>query len=382
VDVRLRTSTAGVSYADGSIYLYAMDMANGLTSRRQPAVGVYTERWYLATFGMEPLGGDQWRTWGSLADLGPTGTSSPQTVWSLPRDSGATFTIPGLFPQGRLRGVPRDALDADGQRDRARAGVDHRRRDARRPGRPDGPPAVAAISPARFGPGPPAVVDSCRSHTSKGEENPVQIVQRRLGVLVPLLGLAGAAGAAPVQWSGNGHYYDMIVPANGITWTDARAAAANSTYNGLPGHLVTFGSQAEWDFVYGAFPRNFTWIGFTDEQSEGTYKWVTGEPVTFTAWLPFEPNNSADDPPGEDYAWYENRGGIAGWNDYQNFDHPLLIADPIGYAVEYEGAVPEPASLVTLSSALTVILGFLGRGRRTPRPVSGRLQRTEPRAQP
>src|SRR3954447_1203321 len=150
----------------------------------------------------------------------------------------------------------------------------------------------------------------------------------RSGALIALLALgASAASAAPVQWPDNGHYYDMIVPANGITWTDARTAAANSTFNGLPGHLVTFSSAAEWNFVYNAFPRNFTWIGFTDEQTEGTYKWVTGEPVTFTAWLAFEPNNSANNPPGEDYAWYENRGGAVGWNDYQNFDHPVLIAD-------------------------------------------------------
>lgn len=170
---------------------------------------------------------------------------------------------------------------------------------------------------------------------------------RRAGVLIVLLEvfIGSAALAAPVQWAGNGHYYDMIVPANGIKWTDARSAAASSTYNGLPGHLVTFSSAGEWNFVYATFPRNFTWIGFTDEETEGTFKWVTGEPVTFTAWLPMEPNNSADNPPGEDYAWYENRGGIVGWNDYQNFDHPIAISDPIGYVVEYETPVPEPVGL-------------------------------------
>jgi hypothetical protein len=189
--------------------------------------------------------------------------------------------------------------------------------------------------------------------------------QPRLGILIPLLSLTTAASAAPIQWAGNGHYYDMIVPANGITWTNARTAAANSTHNGLPGHLVTFGSAAEWNFVYAAFPRNFTWIGFTDEQTEGTYRWVTGEPVTFTAWLPFEPNNAANDPPGEDYAWYENRGGTVGWNDYRDFDHPLLISDPIGYAVEYE-AVPEPSAVVTLIAGAGVWLA--GRDRK-PSPL-------------
>lgn len=113
VDVRLRTN-GGLSGADGSIYIYGMDMANGLTSKRQPAIGGYTERWYLATFGMEPLGNDQWRAWGSLQDLGSTGTSTPQTVWSLPRDSGPTFTMPGLFPQGAyaaFRPMPSTPVD-------------------------------------------------------------------------------------------------------------------------------------------------------------------------------------------------------------------------------------------------------------------------------
>jgi hypothetical protein len=178
-------------------------------------------------------------------------------------------------------------------------------------------------------------------------------ISRWFRAIVPLLAFAYSAAATPVQWAGNGHYYDMIVPPNGITWTNARTAAANSTFNGLPGHLVTFASAPEWNFVYGAFPRNFTWIGFTDEATEGTYKWVTNEPVTFTAWLPNEPNNSANDPPGEDYAWYESRG-TAGWNDYQNFDHPIAVPDPIGYAVEYE-AVPEPSTAVGLTVAALLL---------------------------
>ena len=42
---------------------------------------------------------------------------------------------------------------------------------------------------------------------------------------------------------------------------------------------------------------NTYWIGLNDAASEGTFAWVSGEPVTYTNWAPGEPNNAG----GEDY---------------------------------------------------------------------------------
>jgi len=48
--------------------------------------------------------------------------------------------------------------------------------------------------------------------------------------------------------------------------------------------------------------RQFTasnlWIGFTDQASEGTWEWISGEAVTYTNWASGEPNDAN----GEDYA--------------------------------------------------------------------------------
>lgn len=92
-----------------------------------------------------------------------------------------------------------------------------------------------------------------------------------------------------------------------MTWTAARSLCEQ---NG--GHLVTIASSAENDFVH----QNTTtssWIGFTDEINEGTWVWVTNEPVVYTKWNTGEPNNSGG---VEHYA--QNRAGGDRWNDMPN----------------------------------------------------------------
>ncbi len=167
-----------------------------------------------------------------------------------------------------------------------------------------------------------------------------------MGYRIGFLGLlvASMASAAPVQWSVNGHFYERIAPPSGISWTSARSAAQALTHMGLPGHLATLTSAAEAQFVYTNTnaASGYTWIGFTDEVNEGTYRWVTGEPTAYTDWLANEPNNQASNPPGEDYAMIDFREPDGGWNDYQNFTG-ILGGPPIAYLVEYE-AIPEPSA--------------------------------------
>src|SRR5262249_25165438 len=74
----------------------------------------------------------------------------------------------------------------------------------------------------------------------------------------------GASTPLEVQDLGSqGHYYEFVRGA--LTYQDARIAAANRTFAGLPGHLATITSAAENDFISTNFntgnPAEFAWIG-------------------------------------------------------------------------------------------------------------------------
>ena len=104
------------------------------------------------------------------------------------------------------------------------------------------------------------------------------------------------------QTNYNGHSYYRST--SSMTWTNARAACDN-----MGGHLVTITSAAENTFVFNTWPSG--WIGFTDEVTEGQWRWVTGETVTYTNWNGGEPNDSG----AEDYAQFVGGGK---WNDLNN----------------------------------------------------------------
>lgn len=55
-------------------------------------------------------------------------------------------------------------------------------------------------------------------------------------------------------------------------------------------HLVTIGNATENTFVQ-SLMLSFGWLGLTDQVTEGQFKWVTGEPLSYTNWAGGEPNN-------------------------------------------------------------------------------------------
>ena len=93
----------------------------------------------------------------------------------------------------------------------------------------------------------------------------------------------------PILNPANGHWYYLLSP---MSWTDSEAVALE-----LGGHLATINDAAENEWVAGTmFP--FTadgiaelWLGLNDAETEGTFLWASGEPVTYTNWGGDAPNN-------------------------------------------------------------------------------------------
>jgi hypothetical protein len=125
----------------------------------------------------------------------------------------------------------------------------------------------------------------------------------------------------------NGHSYYRST--GSMTWTDARQACIN-----MGGHLVTVTTAAENNFIFNLWPSG--WIGLTDEVSEGTWRWVTGEPYTWGNWNWGEPNNAGN----EDYIQFVGNGQ---WNDLPNVSLPYVLE--FEYIVDYT-----PWTLVSTST--------------------------------
>src|SRR5690606_18350499 len=146
--------------------------------------------------------------------------------------------------------------------------------------------------------------------------------------------------------------YYLFIPSIGITWTAAKAAAEASRYYGLKGYLATVHSTEEAKLI-GEQASGTGWIGGSDTETEGSWKWVTGPEagtrMSYTSWNTGEPNNAGD----EDYAHVTPPGiGVKGsWNDLTNTGS-LIPGDqyqPKGYVVEY-GGMPGEVSLQMAAS--------------------------------
>jgi hypothetical protein len=129
-----------------------------------------------------------------------------------------------------------------------------------------------------------------------------------------------------VQWrvedGGNGHWYELRIRANGLSWTSARTEAL-----GRGGQLATATSIAECNFIFdiakvdAAWTQNRyvgPWLGGKQSSTApgfsepaGGWVWDSGEQWNFTNWDSFNPSNGPSGP--EDFL--HMAGYSASWND-------------------------------------------------------------------
>lgn len=105
----------------------------------------------------------------------------------------------------------------------------------------------------------------------------------------------------------NGNYYLLIK--GDYTWDQAK------TYcEGLGGHLATVTSQGEDDICYQLWKNSGAkacWLGATDAELEGVWKWITHENWNYSNWGGNEPNGGT----GENVLNYYGDYSDGRWND-------------------------------------------------------------------
>jgi hypothetical protein len=143
-------------------------------------------------------------------------------------------------------------------------------------------------------------------------------------LLVPTAG-AAADEARVGYWFGDHHYRVVGEP---MSWHEA---VEYCEYNlGTVSHLVTVNSAEENQFIFGLFPEG--WLGATDEEIEGDWRWVMGEPFDYTNWDEGEPNNccppefcGGDTCTPEHYLVYAYHDGfVPEWNDVPDGAAPFV----------------------------------------------------------
>jgi len=120
-----------------------------------------------------------------------------------------------------------------------------------------------------------------------------------------------------------GHHYRLVDDVEDLSWTSAKKACeADGAY------LTTVTGEDEAAFIAGLCDDRYMYLGASDHEEEGVWKWVDGSPWEFTHWMPGQPNDYSG---SEDYlATYD--GGE--WVDVDRSGGDFWM--PTGYICEWD----------------------------------------------
>ena len=146
-------------------------------------------------------------------------------------------------------------------------------------------------------PGLYTVTVSHQELSTTAEPFPLQEGERKDDVLftfesepIPTDAPRGRVQASTSPAPGEGVW--VVNPANRHAYKSIRCEswnAANSQATAEDAHLVTINDEAEQKWLSEIFGSRPYWIGLTDLDKEGEWRWTSGEPVTYTNWAPYEP---------------------------------------------------------------------------------------------
>lgn len=145
-----------------------------------------------------------------------------------------------------------------------------------------------------------------------------------------------------MEFAGNTYQYFN----DELSWEEAKAACEN-----MGGHLATITSEEEQRFIKSLIDnctKDYYWLGGTDRETEGVWKWVTGEEFSFKNWSANNPDNFHYPEFGyEDYlgiVLYSDFGAGKGeWNDYSVINDYCTH----GYICEWEGTALNEISFMS-----------------------------------
>lgn len=134
---------------------------------------------------------------------------------------------------------------------------------------------------------------------------------------------AGASASAGGGLNARGVW--VVNPTNGHAYKKIRFGGAENAISQAAqegAYLVAINDVSEQQWLERAFSPMRTLIGLSDVEEEGQWQWYSGEPVTYTNWAKYEPQDT--DKGDEDYVilmgdkWIDIGPGDVGWGFIQS----------------------------------------------------------------